>query len=161
MKIAIIGCSESHDLAPWDDSTWIKWGLRQDNRYWAWFDLMFEIHDKDMLVSLGKWDKAKERISLTKAITREDYGLNSEIYPLLDIFSQFGEYLTSSVAYMLALAIHKNASHIGIWGVEMNEDQYFHQRPNFEYLIGFAKGKGIKVTIPDACPLLKAPLYGI
>lgn len=161
MKIAVIGCSESHDLAPFNDPSWVKWGLRQDPKYWPIFDLTFEIHLKKILEKDNIWDDVIAKSHDAELILREDYGLNTKIYPLEEIYSIHGKYLTSSVAYMLALAIHKEPKEIGIWGVEMNEDKYHYQRPNLEYLIGYAKGKGIKITIPHHCPLLKAPLYGI
>lgn len=162
LKVAIIGCSPSADGAPWGDQTWTKWGVRQDDRYWHRFDTVFEIHRKELL-SESQQVKMQSRLEVVDVpiYMRENYGFsNGLIYPYEAIFDAFGRYLTSSVAYMLALAILNDAEEIGIWGVDMNEDEYGHQRPNFEYLIGFAKGRGIKVTIPETCPLLKADLYG-
>ena len=34
-------------------------------------------------------------------------------------------------------------------------DEYRDERPNCEYLLGFAKAKGIEIYLPDECPLLK------
>jgi hypothetical protein len=68
----------------------------------------------------------------------------------------YGDYFNSSVGFMLALAIHEGAEEIAIYGVDMRADEeYGYQRPNCEYLIGLARGKGIKVHIPDVCPLCK------
>jgi hypothetical protein len=40
--------------------------------------------------------------------------------------------------------------------VDMRADEeYSYQRANCEYLIGLARGKGIKVHIPEVSPLLK------
>lgn len=156
MKTAIIGCSDSAQLAPWDDSTWLKWGLRQDNKYWTRLDAMFEIH--------RNWDdmpKARERLESVDVpiYMTNPNGIAAISYPLEGVFSVVSRYLTSSVGYMIALAIYQNAKEIGIWGVDLNENRHNHQRANLEYLIGIAKGKGIKVTIPESCPLLKAPVY--
>lgn len=57
---------------------------------------------------------------------------------------------------MLALAISMEPEEIQLHGVYMaDESEYRHQRANAEYLIGFAEGKGIKVTIPNESELLK------
>jgi hypothetical protein len=44
---------------------------------------------------------------------------------------------------------------VGIWGVDLHcESEYAYQRPNLEYLIGLARGRGMKVFIPPASALL-------
>lgn len=67
-------------------------------------------------------------------------------YPLNDVASDVGDYFGSSIAYMLGLAIHEKATEIGMWGVDLTDD-YDHQRPGIEYLIGFARGRGIDVSV--------------
>lgn len=58
------------------------------------------------------------------------------------------DWFESSFAYMIALAISKNPQEIHIWGVRMAaEEEYWYQRENCSYLIGYARGKGIKVHI--------------
>ena len=63
---------------------------------------------------------------------------------------------------MLGMAIYEKVDKIGIWGVDMDgpgvpghANEYRDERPNCEYLLGFAKAKGIEIYIPDGCPLLK------
>ena len=81
--------------------------------------------------------------------------LGVPVYTRMGIFKNGEElpdtgigYFESSVAYMLALAIHKNPEEIHIWGVQMADDtEYFYQRANFEYLVGYARGRGIDVTL--------------
>lgn len=66
-------------------------------------------------------------------------------------------YLESSLAYMMAQAILelKAGDRIGIWGVDLHCDsEYVYQRPNLEYLIGLARGRGIKVYIPPQSALM-------
>lgn len=65
-------------------------------------------------------------------------------------------YYNSSIAYMIALAIAEGAKEISLFGVDMDDhSEYAYQRANCEYLIGMARGKGIKVTIPDESPVCK------
>ena len=40
----------------------------------------------------------------------------------------------------------------GEWG---HANEYRDERPNCEYLLGFAKGRGIEIYLPPDCPLLK------
>jgi len=72
----------------------------------------------------------------------------------------------------MALAITEGADRIGIWGVDMADlestpgdpsyiSEFSYQRPNLEYLIGFARGRGIVVDIPDQSPLTKFHGEGI
>ena len=66
-------------------------------------------------------------------------------------------YLESSLAYMMAQALLElqPGDRIGIWGVDLHcESEYAYQRPNLEYLIGIARGRGIKVYIPPQSALM-------
>ena len=69
---------------------------------------------------------------------------NATAYPMEDVSAVVGDYFNSSIAYMLGLAIVEKVDRIGIWGVDLNcDDEFAYQRPNAEYLIGFARGRGI------------------
>ena len=70
-------------------------------------------------------------------------------------------YLSSSIAYEIALAIAEGFEEIHLYGVDLNtEAEYAWQKPGVEYLLGVAAGRGIRVVLPDNCPLLKGTLYG-
>lgn len=70
------------------------------------------------------------------------------------------EYYTSSVAYMLALAIYENIPKIEIYGVEMASDtEYRWQRPGAEFWIGLAIGRGITVQLHPDSHLCNSWLY--
>ncbi len=73
--------------------------------------------------------------------------LNKDSYPLDEVIEKFGStYFTSSIAYMLALAITKAPKEINIWGIDMEQGtEYEHQRPCVLYWIGQAAARGIKV----------------
>jgi hypothetical protein len=103
---------------------------------------------------------------------------NSVPYPLHDVlryFDIFGEdmamdqpdlrqrsYFTNSISWMLALGIMMEYKEIHVYGVNMAQDQEFsHQRPSCEFLMGWARGKGIKIYKPPVSDLLLSPiLYG-
>lgn len=176
MKVAIIGkCSNSRSDAPLDLSDWDIWGLGWDplpvcHRY-------FEMH-QNWRNFLGGGDAAEAHWRWLAGLTVPVYMLqrepdipNSVEYPMEQVRKTFGAtcygtaYLESSIAYMMALAILEGASRIGIWGCDLaTGGEYAYQRPNMEYLIGFARGKGILVYVPPQNALLspcrKVP-YGI
>jgi hypothetical protein len=80
---------------------------------------------------------------------------NGIVYPFDEVAKTTGAYWCSSMAYLMALAIHEGAEEIAIYGVDMaGDEQYAYQHPNMNFLIGLAMGKGIKVTLPEGCPLL-------
>lgn len=87
---------------------------------------------------------------------------NSSAFPLERITKRFGRYFTSSMSYMVAFAIDAGASEIQVFGVDMiTGSEYVRQRPCFEFMVGVARGVGIKVHIADGSPVLKCQwLYG-
>lgn len=81
-------------------------------------------------------------------------------YPIEKIGPEFDGYLSSSISYMMALAIHEGFDRIELYGVEMPVgSDYFWQRPNMMWLIGLAEGEGIEVFIPPQSSLKGEPMY--
>ena len=167
MKVAVVGMAPSCADAPWSDSSWQKWGLPWHPGYWAQCDRHFEMHDMRLLLSehSTRGDDYLERLSQCPHLyMQEAYAQvpTARRYPFEDVSVTTGYYWNSSVAYALAMAIHEGADQIGLWGVDMRgEDEYGYQKPNMEYLVGLAKGRGIDVYIPDSSPLLKFNPTGI
>lgn len=65
------------------------------------------------------------------------------------------DYFTSSIAFMLALAIWEGFEVIDIYGVDLTVgEEYDYQKPCAEFWIGLAMGKGIEVGIPKGSALL-------
>ncbi len=107
-----------------------------------------------------------------------DYPLNEVRNGLAIFFNHHDrKYFASSISYMFAMAMselaqkreHDRAWHrkeyigeIAVYGVDMvKESEWGYQRPNMEYLIGLARGAGIKVTLPERGGLCKSQwLYG-
>lgn len=160
MKVAVIGLAQSsRHLIPWNNPEWELWGLTWDSERYR-FHRAFEMHD---MASLRKQYQPLEpylekvghcaRVYMHEACPEL---ANSVAYPFEEVVSVCGDYFESSIGYMLALAITEGAKEIAVYGVNMSsEGEYIHQRPNCEYLIGLAKGRGINVFIPPMSPLLK------
>jgi hypothetical protein len=75
----------------------------------------------------------------------------SEAYPLdeiaRDVFGDWPDDLMfgSSIAYLLAAAIHERPDEIATFGVDL-KDNHDHERPNIALLIGIGLGRGIRMT---------------
>ncbi len=87
-------------------------------------------------------------------------------FPKEEAIKRFGYYFTSTSAYMAALAILEGVDEIRIAGIDMAiGSEYSIQKPCLEYLLGYARGLGIKVTKPPfpqySCPMLEAPMYAV
>jgi hypothetical protein len=180
-KVAIVGCSESKSLAPFDDESFEIWGVNNLYMLIPRATRWFEIHQitqngknylrrgsldfrgqkvDEYLEQLGIWTKEKNCPVYMQQ--KWDIIPTSIIYPLQDITTKFGGYFTNTVSYMLALALHENFDEIHVYGVDMAvSGEYFHQRPSCEFFLGIAVGLGKKVYIPPEADLLKTRfLYG-
>lgn len=166
MKVAIVcGAPSSEFLAPFTDKSWEIWVL--GNRVQRYLDKrvtrIFEIHDHlpeqadphkyaSYLLSLGVPVIVGEKfpVQLHQMLAFFPYDKAEELYG--------STYLTSSPAYMIAYAILNGATEIGLYGVDLSisDHEYFWQRPCVEAWIGFAKGRGIKVTIPEVSHIGKS-----
>lgn len=82
-------------------------------------------------------------------------------YPLRQAIKYLGaKYFTSSFGYMMVLAVMMGFKRIECYGFDMGSGtEYHYQRPNAEYLIGWARGRGVDVYIPEVSVLAKGPLY--
>ena len=82
-------------------------------------------------------------------------------YPLNRVVENIGrDYLTSTAAYALALAITEGVDEIKLYGVHgATELEYIQQRPCIEWLLGLAQGRGIKAVVPDISPILHGERY--
>lgn len=84
-------------------------------------------------------------------------------YPLEVYMEAFPDAIyTSSIDYLMAMAIYEGVDEIWPIGIEMaHGSEYFHQRFGFYYWIGLARGRGIKVTLPRDTSILREDLYGL
>lgn len=120
-----------------------KWAIwKADNLTSA--DALFEIHTdwRNFRTNYAE-DIAALGIPAYMPETPEDVP-NAVLYPLDRVVSEVGRYLESSIAYMLALAIVQRRPDVYLVGVT-GADEYASQRPNLEYLIGYAMAVGVRV----------------
>jgi len=176
-KIGVVGMSSVslqdcplHNPLEIDDD-WLFYGLPWHEEFYQLFDVCFEMHPWEELKKSHarrpveykerlNWLSRSQKVYMQKAVGDVP---GAEAYPLGDIVGQLGiDYFNSSIAYAMAMAICNKPSEISIWGVDMTAtEEYAVQRPNMEFLIGLAVGRGIDVKISNYSPLCKFDTTGI
>ena len=183
-SIAIIGSAPSSvRLGPWHDPRWAIWGVSPGaygqipyKHPHTWFELhrwepqipgyandpaakpwfspeyvrFLELFEGPVMVSHDPADMPTVK--------------NAVQYPYVDILAKYGRYhMTSTMAWMIALAIEMRPKRIGLWGVDMAADEeYAYQRPGCQHFLGLAKSIGIEIVLPPESDLLQpTTMYGI
>jgi len=172
-KVAVIGTAPStRDLAPYTDDSWEIWSLSNrvvTDQIPRW-DRHFELHPLSQFERDPEarpyidWMHRQEGKPIFLQSPRQYPGIKCGVqFPYAPLIAKFGRYFTSTIAWQIALAIHEGAEEIGLWGVDlMLHEEYVHQRPCVEFLLGWASGRGIRVTVPRQSSLLKPQqLYGM
>ena len=172
MNVAIVGMADiGRDSAPYDRPDWEIWALAWDHL--PRITRAFDPHPR------SRWaDELPHRIELYRSRDiplylheAHDDVPTSIAYPKDEVGDLIGKniegkpYIESTVAYMMGLALLEGAEKIGIYGVEMaSTGEWAYQRPNMEYLIGFARAKGVKILLPRGTQVLssawKCGIYG-
>lgn len=162
MKVIIIGKSESWVEAPKEGNTW---GLN-DLILSRPLALTFEMHNIDKILKSNFSDNVEKEIKEINrlgipVITQKKHKLLPTAIPFpLDEMPV--KYFTSSISYMVAYAIYKQATDIDIYGVHCYaKSEYFYEKPCIEFWIGWAVGRDINVKIHGATNLLVPPFTGL
>lgn len=169
-KIALIGGEPTTVRhAPWHDPSWEIWAHTSVNRYCQRVDRWFELHPPHVFQAKTKHGRTdwygwlKTRPEPIYMQERYPEVPTSVRYPIERVLTEFPRYCSSTVAWMIALALTEGVHTIGLWGIHFqNGSEYAEQRAGCEFWLGVALGRGVQVKIPEACPVLKEPrdLYG-
>jgi hypothetical protein len=161
-RIAIVGGhSGTRGKAPFGDPGWTIWSCSYRNmgrlpRVDAWFEL-HRLEPGILPEDYIDWLAALEaQVYLQAADARFP---RAAVYPSDAMVERFGRlFFTSTVAWMLALAISRTPKAIGLWGVhQATGEEYRHQRPACHHFIEVARMLGIDVVVPPASGLTKGP----
>ena len=171
MNIAIVGTAPSSNmLAPYNDPDWEIWVCSSGNmnvvpRANAWFEL--HTCGPDGIMSrrnIGKGLKylrwlGEQKFPVYMQTVPNQYVPNAVEYPIKEMKAKFGVYFwSSSPAYMIALAIAKGPTRIGLWGIDMAADkEYAKQRPDLLHFIDVAQREGIEIVLPLESDLTYPP----
>lgn len=166
-RVALVGkAPASIPRTPFDDEDVEIWSLSDNYRNLPRWDRWFELHDVDYHREHhpDHWEFLLQDHGKPLYLLGPHAAIpHATVYPRDEVLQRFPPgYFTNSISYMIALAIMEGFTEIGIYGVDMAQhDEYAHQRPSCEWMIGFAQGMGIKVVVPEESDLLKCrKLYG-
>lgn len=165
--VALVGFAPStRHLAPYDDPDVEIWTLNEAHLTIPRFDRLFQMHPRwEWECSLrdsayADWLRSNTTVPIYMHEVQPDISMSVR-YPMERAIEDVGPYLTSSFSYMLRLAILEEFEVIHLYGIDLaTDEEYGYQRAGAEFLIGYALAKNIEIIMPDACPLLKSPLYG-
>lgn len=174
MRIAIIGSAPSSvQLAPYNDPSWRIWSVSPGAYpHVKRCDVHFELHRWEppdgytgpkpwFTPDYIDWMRKVPQVFMIEVVPELP---NSIAYPKDAILEQFGPYFhTSSVTWMVCLAVAAGAKEIGLWGVDMAaQEEWVFQRTGLQCLLWYVhKHYGVKVTLPPESDLWAPPiLYG-
>ncbi len=170
MKIALLGAApSSKDFAPYSDVNWEIWACSPPNYTAPRVDAWFELHSIDRKMqhaANAPYISILQQHPRVYVAARHPAIPNAIPYPkdeVLKEFAPFGNYfMTSSLAWMFAMAIMQKPEMIGLWGVDMSAtEEYGYQRAGCHFLISWARKCGIDVYAPPQSDILQPiPLYG-
>jgi hypothetical protein len=172
--VAIVGGAPSWEGAPFDDPEWEVWSISAmwnqipQDKVHKWFELhnvrTIEERPEEAYPGLKSWlFKDKNRSPL---VIFEGFGidatLNSEFYPRQKIETRFGkDWWSSTIAWMLGLALEESEGKIGLFGVEMcMTEEYGDQQAALRHFRDIALLMGRDVIFPSGCNMLHpVPVY--
>jgi hypothetical protein len=177
MRVAIIGTAPaSVNLAPYSDKSWDIWACSPGNRaalprVTVWFEMhglraMMAPENRAISEPYFAWLKEQSEKDTFQVVMQElnEYVPKAIPFPRDEMLYLFGHnWFSSSIAWMLALAIARGAEEIGLWGVDMAAEQehYTSQRAGCTRFMEIAEERGIKVSVPpESCLAEAPPLYG-
>lgn len=172
--VAIVGFSKStRHLVPYEDKDTEIWGINDAYKvedFMLRWDRWFELHPLTYLANQDNTPRDAEHISWLEE--KHDFPIymqkkfrnapSSIKFPLDEVCKNIGKkYITSSFGFMFGLAMLEGFERIELYGFDMKTfTEYADQRPNTEYLIGLAEGRGTDVFIPMGSSLCKGKIYG-
>lgn len=173
-KIALIGSAPSSIRgAPYGDPTWEIWGCSPGTygvmpRVNAFFELhLYEPGQPWFSPEYCQWLAAlpARGVTLYSGAPVPEWP-GSTVIPAQEIFDEFDPnrwFCTSSLFWMMAMAIKAGATKIGFWGVDMAAtEEYEAQRAGIHHMAYIAAARGIEVGAPMESDLFTPRFaYGI
>ena len=166
-SVAIVGFAvQTRDLANAEPPEVEVWGMNVNHVFLKRWDRWFQLHPQSW--HKGKYGRDDAHLAFLRTCNVPLY-MNDPMpdiptatpFPYGAIAEDLGrDYLTSTGAHAIALAIHECYDEIKVYGINVATDlEYVEQRPCIEWLLGIAQGRGIKVTLPAYTMLLAGRRY--
>lgn len=159
------------------------WAMNDSHHFLERMDRSFEIHPKDFIEDAangrGEFTRrvAETHINWLETTTvpvymgrRYEEFPSSIPYPITEVIEahcprdekgQPYPYFTSTFPYMIALALHEGVDELTLLGADMSSTgEYADERPCVEWWLGYARGRGVSVRVPNTSPVMWGPPYG-
>lgn len=168
-KLCIIGTASTWNKAPFNEEGCDFWGLNGLHAYTDKlgttdkFSLWFQIHKPSRVKEQEQHFNWLKTVKFPVLMQKEFKELPTSVrYPKEEILERYRPYFESSFAWMFSLAIELGYDRIEIYGVHVSSGtEYELQRPNAEYFLGVAEGKGIEIYVPPEADILQSRvIYG-
>jgi len=168
-QIVILGTAPSSiNLAPLGSPDWEIWACSPGTYHLKdHIDRFFELHRWEPGVSWfppGYVEFLRNFEGPVMMTAKVESVKNCTLLDVDGLVAKYGPYFfTSSIAWMIAMAIEEGADKIALYGVDMGAStEYKDQRLGCQYMCMVAKSLGIEVGVPPESDLLRpAPLYGV
>jgi hypothetical protein len=174
LKIALVGSAPaSVRAAPYNDPSWQIWGCSPGvygiaTRVNSWFELhLYEPGQPWFSPEYCQWLGNLPGRGVDLWTGSEIPALpGSKVLPYEALLAQYDPhrwFTTSSLFWMMAMAVAAGATKIGLWGIDMAaSEEYEAQRAGIHYMTYIAKGLGIEVGVPPESDLFTPRfLYGV
>lgn len=159
-RVAIVGYATStRDMAPFDDPAYDIVGLNQLYRMIPRADVWADIHYNWEQENVEGTDHRGwlANCGIPVLMSVPDAGIPTAVRFPLEACIQIGaDYFTSTVAYLVAWAIHQGYKRIELYGIDLVVGtEYEHQKACAEFWLGLAHGRGIEINLPPQSALVK------
>jgi len=168
-KICIVGTApDSAGLGPYANPDWQVWACSPGTfQMLPKIDVFFELHrwtpgtDNFPLPYVDFLKNFDGQVVMSKPVVDVKNCRILDVDALVEKYSPY--FFTSSIAWMLAMAIDQKPEHISLFGVDMSTDgEYAEQRKGCQYFAIIAKSIGIQIGVPPESDLFcPSPLYGV
>ena len=171
-KICLLGTAPSSaQLAPFSNQEWEMWACSPGTIGLPRIDRFFEIHRwepgqpwfSEGYIRFLREFKGPVYMGSEDAVRQSEIP-NARVIDKQYLTNRFGPYLfTSTIAWMIGMAIEEKPEKIALYGVDMgSQEEYKDQRLGCQFFCQIASWCGIEVGVPPESDLLRpAPLYGI
>ena len=179
-KIAILGSAPSSTmLAPFDNPSWAIWCTSPSvfatcgaKRTDVWFELhrwLPSAPAKMGAPGTRPWFSPEFHAFLkayqgTVFMSERQADIPGCVpFPYKELLAKHGPYhFSSSIAWMLAMAIEQKPKAIGLFGIDMSAgSEWAYQRPSCQHFVGLAKAAGIDIVLPPESDLMRhSTIYG-
>lgn len=172
-KIVLLGTAPSSmALAPFGNPEWEVWACSPGTyslvvNNGVKFDRFFELHRWEPHQEWFSEGYRKFLMEFPNPVIMSDVVPeipSCTLLPWQELVAKYGPYFfTSSLAWMMAMAIEEGATTIALYGVDMAaSSEYENQRLGCQYFATIARARGIEVGVPPESDLFRpAPLYGV